>query len=83
MDANTLLIELGKIADKLDIELRFDDLESAGGLCTVKGKKLLCVNRNLPAEEKAEIILNSLARQGGIEDIYVLPGIRKLLDERR
>ena len=82
MDANTLLFELGKIADKLDIELRFDDLETAGGLCTIKGKRLLCVSRHLPPEEKAEIILNEIARLSGIEDMYILPEVRKLLDER-
>ena len=83
MDANILLFELGKIADKLDIELRFDSLDTPGGLCTIKGKKLLLINRGIEPAEQADVILDELCRQKGLEDVYVLPGIRKLLDERR
>ena len=83
MDSTGLLSELGKIADKLEIEIRFEDIETAGGFCTIKGKKLILINRNLQIDEQVEILLNELARQKEIEDIFILPAIRNLLDERR
>lgn len=83
MDPNTLLLELGKLAEKLDIELRFDQIETPGGLCTLKGKKILLVNKNLDAAEQAEVIIDELSRQDGIEEIYLLPGIRRLIEERK
>jgi len=83
MDPNTLLLELGKLAEKLDIELRFDQIDTPGGLCTLKGKKILLVNKDLDAAEQVEVIVGELARQDGVEDIYLLPGVRRLIEERR
>jgi hypothetical protein len=83
MDANTLLLELGKLAEKLEIELRFEALDTPGGLCRVKGKKILLVNENLEPSEQVEVIASELARQEDIDNVYVLPSIRKLIDERR
>ena len=65
-----------------DFQLVKSDLGTLG-LSELKGKKLILINRNLQIGEQVEILLNELARQKEIEDIFVLPAIRKLMGERR
>ena len=83
MDDALILQELESLAAELDIELRYEDLDgAAGGLCRVRGRQSLILDRSLPAGERVSSLSRALA-QCPFEDLFVRPQIRALLESHR
>jgi hypothetical protein len=87
MKNETLLSALEETAEKLAITLDYDDLRkgvvaSYGDSFTLRGKKHIVIDKRLTAGEKADLLLEILARFD-TESIHLPPDIRSRLDEER
>ena len=85
MDDETLLSELTALAGKLGIEIRcgnigVEEAHRRGGLCRVQGQYFLIMHSRLTRREKIRVMTEAL-RGLAIEDVYLKPVIRELLDK--
>lgn len=86
MKPDQLYEELEQILVKLGVEIREDPIDegvnSRGGLCSIKGRRLLIVNRNLAISEKNKLIMQSL-QSFDLESIYLKPYVRDIIEQKR
>jgi len=81
----TLLYQhLKELAAKLDItvaeqNMRVTGVNAKSGLCIVKDQKMFIMDKHLTVREKLETLAECL-RSLPLDDIYVMPAIRKYLD---
>ena len=80
MEWEEIETELAALAEKLDIEVRHVRYEGEGGLCVLRGKRVLMVNDALAAADRAGIMAQALATIPEVQDVYVAPEVRRLLD---
>jgi hypothetical protein len=84
MDDHTALSLLEGLADKLGIPIRYeiikDELTGPGGLCRMEGKYILIIHSKAGVKEKVKIMIEGL-RRFDLNDIYVRPVLRELLEE--
>ena len=84
MELNEQLDELLLLAEKLGIEVRKVHLTGDGGaICTIRGKKVLFVDKNAPLAEQLARTSAAIGSLGELEDQYILPEIRQILEEHR
>ncbi len=80
-DWENLFEELKLVLPIFEIEFRETKrIKSMGGLCMVKGKKVLIVKRDIEEEEKCYIIKNEMKRFD-LEGKYIKPEVREFLEE--
>jgi hypothetical protein len=84
MKPTQLYQHLKELAAKLDItvaeqNLRVTGVNAKSGLCIVKDRKMFIMDKHLTVREKLEILAECL-KNIPIDDIYVMPAIRKYLD---
>ncbi|NKB67048.1 MAG: hypothetical protein GKR89_08305 [Candidatus Latescibacteria bacterium] len=78
MDETIVLQELEALAQELDVEVRYDDLDSDGGICKFKGQSYLFVNRALSVTERIGVLGRGLAAFP-LEQLFIRPQVRKIL----
>lgn len=77
-----LLDYLIELARRLGYEIREEWLEGCGGgACHIKGQKVLFVDLSLPPADRIEHVARALKGCHELENIYVLPEARAMLDE--
>ena len=76
MQDREILEKLEELVDQLGLELRWDEGEFTGGICRLKDKKLLLINRSLPTFEKIRLLCRELS-QADLSRIFVLPALRE------
>jgi hypothetical protein len=84
VDDEYLLSQLEELAGRLEIAVRYENLNAEestgiGGLCRLKGKYFLIIHSQTAVKEKVRILTEAL-RQFPINDLYVKPMIRELLE---
>jgi hypothetical protein len=84
MKDDILLRSLEELAERLDIVVReeninLEDSFSPGGLCKVDGKYVLILNSRATEEEKIQTAVRAL-RRFNLDDIYMKPALRELLE---
>jgi hypothetical protein len=77
--------DLKELAEKLGISVLEHNFRSTGvkaksGFCTVKGKKLIILDKHGSLDDKNELILTCLSETPH-EDIYIFPYLRELLNK--
>ena len=77
--------ELKDLAEKLALTVSEQNLRTAGikvksGLCTVKGKDMVIMDKHKSIHKKIKILAAQLANMPH-EDIYLIPAIREMLNE--
>ncbi len=82
MEARALLKALEDLAAELSVDVRFEELESAGGLCRYGGKTCLLVNRHLSVAERVELMAAELASLPR-DHIFLRPQVRDILESRQ
>lgn len=86
MNGQALLTELEGLAQKLEVEVVYDhfagDTPSAGGLCKLRGRWRVMVERHASPAEKASILARCLG-DFDLEQHYVSPAVRQLIERRR
>jgi hypothetical protein len=73
------LAELEELAERLGYKVRFEKGNFAGGYCVLKESKLLVVNSRNDYDRRVTIISKCL-KEIGIDDIFVKPGLRELIE---
>ena len=85
MEENRLLQELEEIAEKLSIAVRYDDLmgmdfKVEGGLCKLRGRNVIIMDRRMPHGEKIDLLVRAL-RQFDLSSVSMRPYIRLIIGE--
>lgn len=76
--------DLKELAEKLGVTVSEQNLRSTGikvksGLCKVKGKNILIIDKNISFQDKNEILASCLSKMP-YEDIFIVPALREFLD---
>ncbi len=82
MKPKKLLQELELVAEKLGIQTVYDTFQGRGGGCRVIEDRYIVINSRLADEIKAELFLKALSELP-IDEIYIKPEIRELLEQAR
>jgi len=84
LDDRIVMGHLEAAAEQLGVEIRFEPLEgdgvlSSGGMCRIRGKTVIIVNKKSSVGDQVRTVVRALRR---IErgQIYLRPGIRVLLE---
>jgi hypothetical protein len=85
LDEEVLFNQLKELAENLGIEvcnenISLEESSGTGGLCRIKGKYTLFIHSHVSMNKRIQVMIQSL-RKFDLENIYVKPAIRKLLDE--
>lgn len=84
MDETAALGHLEALAHGLGIDIRYEVMEgetafSSGGLCRLKGKQVIIMNKRAEKREKIQTLARAL-RRFELGHIYVRPAVRDLLE---
>jgi len=79
--------ELKDLAEKLDIHVSEENLKTAGikvksGLCKVKGKTMIILDKHKSTHKKIKILTSHLA-EFPCENVFIVPAVRELLEKQR
>jgi len=74
-----LLDELKEIALQKGIKVRFEKGDFNGGYCILKSEKVIVINKLAQTQRKLFILVEAL-KEIGIEDIYINPKIRNIIE---
>ncbi|MBI5844531.1 MAG: hypothetical protein HZB23_07685 [Deltaproteobacteria bacterium] len=85
MNKTAILTELKNLAEKLGIGvvervLLKSPVHVRSGLCVVRGKTRIILERKLAESEKIAIMAESLAKMN-LDDVYVMPHIRDIISQ--
>jgi|GEM_PF-1124563 hypothetical protein len=83
MNDETLLAELEAVAEKLAVEIVYDrftgDAAGTGGICKVRGKWRVIIERRCSPGERLSVLAQALTRFD-MEEVFLSPGLRSLLE---
>jgi len=72
--------ELKALAAQLGATIRFEKGDFKGGYCLLKDSKVIVINKLANTQRKA-IILSEALKDLGVENIYLTPKIREIIDQ--
>ena len=75
-----IIQDLKSIASQLGASVRFEKGDFKGGYCLLKDIKVIVINKNANLQRKASILSLAL-KELGVDDIYLNPKLRELIDE--
>ncbi|MFC1526198.1 hypothetical protein ACFL6X_05230 [Candidatus Latescibacterota bacterium] len=81
MEESLLLQELEALAAELAVDVRYEDLDSRGGLCRFGGRTCLLLSRDLSVPERVDLFAEGLAGLP-LEGVFMRPRVRELLERR-
>lgn len=76
----SILQDLKDIATQMGAKIRFERGDFKGGYCILKDSKVIVINKLSNLQRKA-IILSAALKELGVEDIYLPPKIREVIEE--
>jgi hypothetical protein len=87
LDEMVILSHLEALAESLEINVRYEDLEgetdfASGGLCRIKNQYVVFVNDRAPIKEKIQTLAKGLIRFD-LTRVYVKPALRDFLEQER
>jgi hypothetical protein len=77
-----LICDLIEALNTLGFTVRIEKGMFKGGFCMLKEQKVFLMNRNLEQDKKINILVKNISGIG-IEDIYLKPNIRELIEKER
>lgn len=84
MDPFRLIDEIVQVCEKVGIEVRRAPLGGeGGGLCAIKGRRVLYVDSSADVVTQCEKSLTDLASLPELDDMHVAPFLREALDRAR
>jgi hypothetical protein len=75
-----IIEELKALAVQLGATIRFEKGDFKGGYCLLKDSKVIVINKLANTQRKAMILATAL-KELGIDQIYITPKVRELIDE--
>lgn len=86
MDDKILIEELEALAHQLHIDIRYEvfsgETRSPGGMCRIRGRRVIILNKGGSIREKATTLTRALSRFD-LSSIYLKPALRELLETSR
>jgi len=87
MQEETLLQHLEELAGKLEICVRdenisLDETSVTGGLCRLEGQYIVILNSKSNVEDKIQVMIKAL-KLFNLDDIYIKPAVRQLLENQQ
>ena len=81
----SILSQLEELADSLQVKVRYEQLKKEGaffpgGLCRVKGEKILIINSRASMEDKIETLAKALVGFD-LSNVYMRPALRDFLSK--
>jgi len=86
MTSDQIYQHLVDLAEKLGMDVSVHNLKISGfpvksGICKIKGKNRIVLDKRLPTDDQIDILIDCL-RPFPIDDIYIIPAIRNLLYQK-
>ena len=75
-----IMQELKSVADQLGATIRFEKGDFKGGYCLIHDKKVIVINKMTNLQRKV-MILSTALKELGIDEIYLTPRVREVIDE--
>lgn len=75
-----IIQDLKSVASQLGATVRFEKGDFKGGYCLIKENKVIVINKNANLQRKA-MILSTALKELGINDIYLNPRLREIIEE--
>ncbi|MHB1687536.1 MAG: hypothetical protein ACYCVH_09190 [Ignavibacteriaceae bacterium] len=75
-----ILQELKSLSAQLGAEVRFEKGDFKGGYCILKESKVIVINKMANLQRKV-MILSMALKELGIDQIYLTPKIREIIEE--
>jgi hypothetical protein len=75
-----IIQDLKSVANQLGATIRFEKGDFKGGYCLLKESKVIVINKNANLQKKA-MILSAALKELGVDDIYLNPKLRELVEE--
>jgi hypothetical protein len=83
MDDQHLFDELLRAAEELGVEVRIEPFETpapkGGGLCVVRGERLVLIDQRAPLLDRILVLAQALSELGS-ETVYMAPKARELIE---
>ncbi len=84
MDEREMLDQLEDVAKGLDIEVRYETMRkesrfNPGGLCRIRGRPVIIVNRKAGLEDQINVVASAIKRFD-LDTVFLRPGLRDFLD---
>ncbi len=76
----TILNDLRSVATQMGAKVRFERGDFKGGYCLVKENKVIVINKLATLQRKV-IILSQALKELGVEDVYLTPKLREVIEE--
>ncbi len=75
-----IIQDLKALAAQLGAEVRFEKGDFKGGYCLLKENKIIVINKMANLQRKVMILCMAL-KDLGIDQIYLTPRVREIIDE--
>lgn len=75
-----IIQDLRSLAGQLGAEVRFEKGDFKGGYCIIKDSKVIVINKMTNLQKKVMILSRAL-KELGVDQIYLSPKIREIIDE--
>jgi hypothetical protein len=75
-----IIQDLRSVASQLGASVRFEKGDFKGGYCLLKESKVIVINKNANLQRKA-MILSVALKELGVDEIYLNPKLRELIEE--
>ncbi len=75
-----IIQDLKALASQLGAEVRFEKGDFKGGYCLLKESKVIVINKMANLQRKV-MILSMALKELGIDQIYLTPKMREIIDE--
>ena len=75
-----IILELKDIAKRLGAEVRFEKGDFKGGYCLLKENRVIVINKFAGIQKKV-MILSAALKEIGVDQIYLAPRLREIIDE--
>lgn len=75
-----IIQDLKAIASQLGAEVRFEKGDFKGGYCILKENKVIVINKMANLQRKV-MILSAALKELGVDEIYLTPRMREIIDE--
>jgi hypothetical protein len=73
---------LAELSERLGIKVRWEALMGDGGICELRGKRYLFVDRSNDLNTQVEVMTDALCDEP-IDNVYIIPEVRDLLERAR
>jgi len=82
MNEQAILEELLALLEANEVTIRNEPLGgSGGGLCTIKGRRILFLDTQAPSIAMATICAEAVPKVVDIEQVYVKPQVRQFIED--